>query len=177
MGTQPPTLWTIGHSTRTLDDFLGLLVRHEITALVDVRRFAASRKYPHFNHDALDTSLARAGFEYVPMPDLGGRRRPRDIPVSPCNRLSRETRCCARRCCGCRAAAVARLAELARHKRTAVMCSEAVWWRCHRALIADCLKAAGYRVCHILDARKTEEHPYTSAARIENGILSYVPAT
>src|SRR3569833_2038851 len=90
MGTQPPTLWTIGHSTRTLDDFLGLLVRHKITA---------------------------------------------------------------------------------------VRCSEAVWWRCHRALSADCLKAAGYRVCHILDARKTEEHPYTSAARIENGKLSYVPAT
>src|SRR3569833_2528839 len=73
MGTQPPTLWTIGHSTRTLDDFLGLLVRHEITALVDVRRFAASRKYPHFNHDALDTSLARAGIEYVPLPALGRR--------------------------------------------------------------------------------------------------------
>src|SRR3569833_824389 len=76
MGTQPPTLWTIGHSTRTLDDFLGLLVRHEITALVDVRRFAASRKYPHFNHDALDTSLARAGIEYVPMPDLSKHRQP-----------------------------------------------------------------------------------------------------
>jgi len=177
MGTQPPTLWTIGHSTRTLDDFLGLLVRHEITALVDVRRFAASRKYPHFNHDALDTSLARAGIEYVPMPDLGGRRRPR--PDSR-NTVWRNT--------SFRGyadymetpefhAAVARLAELARHKRTAVMCSEAVWWRCHRALIADCLKAAGYRVCHILDARKTEEHPYTSAARIENGKLSYVPAT
>ena len=168
-------IWTIGHSTRTLDVFLGLLAAHEITRLADVRRYPASRKYPHFNQEALRDSLARAGITYTAMPQLGGRRQPRldsrntawrntsfrgyaDYMETPIFRAS-----------------IARLTELAQHDRTAVMCAEAVWWRCHRALIADDLKAAGHRVCHILDGHETQEHPYTSAARVEHGKLSYAP--
>ena len=170
------TIWTIGHSTRSLGEFLGLLGGHAIEALADVRRFPASRKYPHFNQDALRQSLLAAGVEYVPLPELGGRRRPR--PDSP-NTVWRnesfrgyadymET--------GEFRAGVERLLELARRKRTAVMCAEAVWWRCHRALIADYLKAAGVCVRHIMADRKDEVHPYTSAARVADGRLSYSPA-
>jgi uncharacterized protein (DUF488 family) len=72
-------------------------------------------------------------------------------------------------------AGIERLLELARRKRTAILCAEAVWWRCHRALIADWLKAHGIKVRHVMDARKTEIHPYTSAARIRDGVLSYAP--
>lgn len=175
--TQPLTIWTIGHSTRTLDEFVGLLVLHEISALVDVRRFAGSRKYPHFNHESLKNSLARVGIDYIPMPGLGGRRQPRNHSRNTVWRNASFRGYADHMETSEFRTAIVHLTEIAQEKRTVVMCAEAVWWRCHRALIADCLKAAGYRVCHILDAHKTEEHPYTSAARIENGKLSYAPAT
>ena len=170
------TIWTIGHSTRSLEEFLGLLIANEIQALADVRRFTASRKYPQFNQDALRLSLAEVGIEYVSLPELGGRRRPRPGSANTVWRNEsfrgyadhmetpefRE--------------GIATLLELARRKRTAIMCAEAVWWRCHRALISDHLKAAGVCVRHILSEKKTEVHPYTSAAHVENGKLSYSPA-
>ena len=169
------TIWTIGHSTRTLSEFIELLAVHEIKALADVRRFPASHRHPHFDQDALRTSLPEVGVEYVPLLELGGRRRPH--PDSQ-NTLWRnesfrgyadymETE-------GFRAG-IERLLELARRKRTAVMCAEAVWWRCHRSLIADYLKAAGVCVRHIIDKTKSELHPYTAAARFRDGTLSYSP--
>ena len=171
------TIWTVGHSTRTLGEFIELLTVNEIEVLADVRRFPASRKHPHFDQDALRTSLTGVGVEYVPLPELGGRRRPR--PDSQ-NILWRnesfrgyadymETE-------GFRAG-IKRLLELAPRKRTVVMCAEAVWWRCHRSLIADYLKAAGVCVRHIIEGTKTELHPYTAAARFTGGILSYSPDT
>jgi uncharacterized protein (DUF488 family) len=175
MSEQTPTIWTIGHSTRPLDEFLGLLVENAIQALADVRRHAGSRKYPQFNPQPLRESLARDGVEYVAMPELGGRRHPRSDSRNTVwrNEAFRgyadymetpEFR-----------AGIERLLELARRKRTAILCAEAVWWRCHRALIADWLKAYGIEVRHIMGAGKTEVHPYTSAARIRNGALSYAP--
>ena len=169
------TIWTIGHSTRTLDEFLDLLTVHRIESLADVRRFPASRRHPHFNRDALRTSLQGMGVEYAPIPELGGLRQP--LPNSH-NTLWRnesfrgyadymETE-------GFRAG-IERLLELARRKRTAVMCAEAVWWKCHRSLIADYLKAAGVDMRHIIDGTDSEIHPYTSAARFEDGKLSYSP--
>ena len=167
------TLWTIGHSTRSLDEFLELLGSQEIEALADVRRFPGSRKYPQYNQDALAVSLPKAGVDYIEFPELGGRRRPRPDSRNTIWRNESfqgyadymetdEFR-----------AGIERLTKLARKKRTAIMCSEAVWWRCHRSLIADSLKAAGVEVYHIMGVNQCAEHPYTSAARVVDGRLLY----
>lgn len=167
------TVWTIGHSTRALDAFLDLLRAQEIEAIADVRRHAGSRKYPHFNPDVLADSLAQAGIAYVAFPDLGGRRQARpDSPHTVWRNASfrgyadyMDTPAFAR--------AYARLVELAGQRRTALLCAEAVWWRCHRSMISDALKAHGACVLHIMEGGRTEEHPYTAAARVVNGELRY----
>jgi uncharacterized protein (DUF488 family) len=167
------TVWTIGHSTRSGEEFRGILSAHKIQILVDVRSFPGSRRYPQFNSTALAESLIELGIEYKHEPRLGGRRSPR---ASSHNIAWRNS--------SFRAYAdhmetdefkkgVEDLLELASDAGTAVMCAEALWWRCHRSLISDYLKAAGHLVIHIVDKTKTEEHPYTSAARIVAGELSY----
>lgn len=167
------TVWTVGHSTRTFDAFPGLLAAHGVTRLADVRRFPGSRRYPHFNADHLAAHLPGRGIDYVPMPELGGRRRP-----APDSR-STAWRNDAFRAYGDFmstpefASGLARLLGLAAERPTAIMCSEAVWWRCHRGLIADALKARGITVLHIESERPPKEHPYTGAARIVGGRLSY----
>lgn len=171
------TIWTIGHSTRTLGEFLDLLAVNELEALADVRRFPASRKHPHFNQDPLHRSLQGIGIEYVPLPELGGRRRARPDSHNTVWRnesfrgyadyMETEGFC----------TGIERLLELARQKRTVVMCAEAVWWRCHRSLVADYLKAAGVCVRHIIDRTNSAVHPYTSAARFSEGRLTYAPLT
>lgn len=170
------TLWTIGHSTRTEREFLDLLVTNEIKILADVRRFPGSRKYPHFNGDAMTGWLGGNGIEYVPLPELGGRRRPRpDSPNSAWRSESFRGYADYMETLEYRNGST-RLLELARRARTAFMCSEAPWWRCHRALIADDLKSRGVTVVHIMSMTKNELHPYTSAARLVDGRLSYAPA-
>ena len=167
------SIWTIGHSTLTIKQFLGMLSSFQIELLVDVRSFPGSRRYPHFNKEKLRSSLASGGIEYMHMPDLGGRRktRPDSKNVAWRNESFRgyadymETAAFRE--------AIDRLIERARDRRTAIMCAEAVWWRCHRSLIADYLKAAGITVTHILGESKSDEHPFTSAAQIINGKLSY----
>lgn len=167
------TLWTVGHSTRTAAEFTSILLANQIAALVDVRSFPASRRYPHFNKAALSVTLAASGVEYLHVSELGGRRRP--------TLHSKNT---AWKNASFRAYAdhmetdefklgIEKLLALAGKKRTAVMCAEALWWRCHRSLIADFLKASGVEVIHILDQKHTELHPYTAAARIIEGQLSY----
>ena len=167
------TIWTIGHSNRSLDDFLALVAAFVIEVLVDVRRFPGSRKHPHFNQAELSKSLAEVDVEYEFFPELGGRRKPRaDSPNTAWRNESfrayadymetEEFR-----------AGIERLLAVANERRVAVMCSEAVWWRCHRSLIADYLKAAGIEVQHILSPKKSELHPYTAAARLVEGRLSY----
>ncbi len=171
------TIWTIGHSTRTIEEFLDLLGANRIDALVDVRRFAGSRKYPQFNQEALSGSLAAHGIEYVYVAELGGRRKARpDSPNTAWRNESfrgyadyMETPAFV--------SAIDRLLELAGRKRSAIMCAEAVWWRCHRGLIADYLKARDGIVRHIVSAAEPEIHPWTSAARIVDGALSYSAAS
>ncbi|OVZ63695.1 hypothetical protein CDO44_03275 [Pigmentiphaga sp. NML080357] len=168
-------VWTIGHSTHPLDEFLAMLAFHGIEGVADVRRHAGSRKYPHFNPDALRSALSKAGVEYVPLPELGGRRQPRADSRNTVWRNASfrgyadymETEAFQ--------AGLERLLALARRRRTAIMCAEAVWWRCHRSLIADLLKARGVCVRHIANGGRSEIHPYTSAARLENGELTYSP--
>ena len=167
-------VWTIGHSTRTIDKFISLLQEHGIKLLVDVRSLPGSKRYPQFNKEALAESLGKAGICYEHFPEFGGRRKPRpDSPNAAWRNESfrgyadyMETEEFDQ--------AVKRLLDLAADAEpAAIMCAEAVWWRCHRSLISDYLKAGGIEVIHILDANKTEPHPYTSAARIVNGNLSY----
>ena len=166
-------IWTVGHSTRSGDEFIEILRGHGIEVLVDVRTYPGSRRYPQFNRAALAESLAAVGIRYVHEPRLGGRRRARPDSHNTAWRNAQfrgyadhmETEEFKN--------GVRELLELAASARVAVMCAEAVWWRCHRSLIADHLKARGVEVLHILGANKVEPHPYTSAARIVNGELSY----
>ena len=167
------TIWTVGHSTRLAEVFKEILFAHQIEVIVDVRSFPSSRRYPHFNQPQLSHLLNSIGLLYFHLPALGGRRRP-----------SPDSKNTAWKNSSFRAYAdhmesedfqegIETLLEVAQTKRTAVMCAEALWWRCHRSLIADFLKSKGVQVIHILDARKTESHPFTSAARIVEGRLSY----
>ncbi len=167
------SIWTIGHSTRTIEEFIDILGHYQIEILVDVRHFPGSRRLPHFNKTALHEALVAAGIRYEHLVELGGRR-----PVRP------DSRNVVWRNASFRGYAdymetqpfrdgVDHLLEIARAGRTAIMCSEAVWWRCHRPMIADYLKARGVQIVHILSSKKTQEHPYTSAARLVEGQLSY----
>jgi uncharacterized protein (DUF488 family) len=166
-------IWTIGHSTRPLPQFLGLLAQHGIRAVADVRRFPGSRRQPQFGQDALRDALLAQDVAYRWIPALGGRRRPR--PDSP-NTAWRNT--------SFRgyadhiqseefATGLGELLELAGHLPTTLMCAELLWWRCHRSLIADVLRARGIEVVHILDEKQSTAHPYTSPARIVRGKLTY----
>jgi uncharacterized protein (DUF488 family) len=181
-------IWTIGHSNRSLDEFLAMLAAFEINVLADVRRFPGSKKHPHFNQESLAESLAAAGISYEFFPELGGRRKAR--PDSPNTAWRNESfrayadymetdeyRAGVERLLGLVNSPVALSGNLrpplAKARRVAIMCSEAVWWRCHRSLIADYLKNAGVAVEHILSPKKSEPHPYTTAARLVDGRLSY----
>jgi uncharacterized protein (DUF488 family) len=167
------TIWTIGHSTRSSEDFIHILKMHQIEILVDVRSFPGSRRFPQFNRSELSETLAGEGIIYHHLLTLGGRRRP-----------SPDSKNTAWRNASFRAYAdymetaefkqgIDMLRSLADKNRTVLMCAEALWWRCHRSLIADYLKVLGATVNHISDERHAEEHPYTSAARLVQGGLSY----
>lgn len=169
----PLRIWTVGHSTIGIQEFLELLTSHGIVHLADVRRFPGSRRYPHFNEQPLRERLTNAGIAYHSFRELGGRRTPRPDSLNTAWRNAsfrgyadfmetEEFR-----------SGLLRLMELARTGRTAIMCAEALWWRCHRSLIADRLKISGIEVCHIAGPGKSTTHPYTRAARIVEGKLSY----
>ena len=167
------TVWTVGHSTRSAEEFGQMLLAHGIMFLVDVRMFPGSRRYPQFNREALSESLAGLGIEYKHEPRLGGRRAPRADSHNTAWKNPQFRAYADHMETDEFSNAVEGLLEVARESRVAVMCAEAVWWRCHRSLISDYLKAAGHTVIHILGESKTEEHPFTSAARIVDGQLSY----
>lgn len=171
---KPSTLWTIGHSTRSLEDFLALLKAASIALVADVRRFPGSRRFPQYNQDSLKASLEEVGIGYRHYPGLGGRRASRGSGSS--NN-------------GWRVAAfnafadhmdsvefVSALDELSRQAeaaRTVVMCAEAVPWRCHRRLIGDALLVRGWDVRDILGPNKTEPHHLTEFAQVEGLRLTY----
>jgi uncharacterized protein (DUF488 family) len=170
---EPIKIFTIGHSTHAIGDFVAMLLAHGVEAVVDVRSYPASRRNPQFNQLNLERSLVEAGIEYQHLRELGGRRRPRPDSINMA--LTNE---------GFRGyadymetesfrAGIDRLMRIASVKRTAIMCAEAVWWRCHRSLISDYLKTKGVVVIHILSAKRTAEHSYTAAATIVDDELSY----
>ncbi|ASR44668.1 hypothetical protein BEN78_16140 [Xanthomonas citri pv. mangiferaeindicae] len=168
-----PQLWTIGHSTRPIEVFIDMLRADGITALVDVRRHPGSRRHPHFSAQSLAHSLPEAGIVFVPMPELGGRRQAlADSPHTAWRNASfrgyadyMDTAEYAQ--------ARTRLMALAHTQRTACMCAEAMWWSCHRSLIADDFKARGWEVVHLMGPGKSQPHPWTAAARIVDGRLDY----
>lgn len=159
------TIWTIGHSTRSPEEFISLLKSFDIELLADIRSFPGSKRYPHFNKEVLRISLPYEGVEYIHIPELGGRRKalPDSKNTGWRNPAFRgyadymETNQFKE--------AILLLEKSALEKRTAYMCSEAVWWRCHRSLVSDYLKTSGWQVIHIMGIGKSEEHPYTSVAR------------
>jgi uncharacterized protein (DUF488 family) len=170
------TIWTIGHSTRPLKTFLELLTRYQLNAVADVRRFPGSRRQPQYAQEPLRSALAERGIAYHWIAALGGRRRPRlDSPNITWRNAS--FRGYADHIASAEfAEGLNELLEVAGRLRTTLMCAEAVWWRCHRALIADVLCVRGIEVIHILDETHTTVHPYTSPARIVQGRLSYIAA-
>ena len=171
--TKKLTIWTVGHSNKTLDDLLELLTSNEIEAIADVRSFPSSRKFPHFNAEPLARSLKDVGIGYEPFLDLGGRRRvrPDSHNTAWINESFRgyadymET--------AEFTAGIERLLGFAALQRTAVMCAEALWWRCHRSMISDEITSRGHRVLHIVGVGKTTPHSYTQPARIVDGKLTY----
>jgi uncharacterized protein (DUF488 family) len=167
------TIWTIGHSTRPIEELIELLTAHEIARLVDVRTIPRSRYNPQFNREALGNSLEQAGLRYAHEPKLGGLRksRPDSINTGWKNASFRgyadymqtdEFR-----------TALDELMAASRKERIAIMCAEAVPWRCHRSLISDALVSRGWTVRHIMTTKKTEPHILTTFAKLDQGILTY----
>jgi uncharacterized protein (DUF488 family) len=170
------TVWTIGHSTRHLEEFLELLSANRIEAVADVRRYPGSRRWPHFAQEHLKMALENRGILYTWFPELGGRRTPRaDSPNtawrSPAFRGYADYMATEAFADG-----LDRLINLASGLPTAILCAESLWWRCHRGLIADVLRWLQFEVIHILGPGPTASHPYTAAARIVGGRLSYSAA-
>lgn len=167
------TIWTIGHSTLSSDAFIDLLKNYQIQQLIDVRTLPGSNKFPHFNQDQLQAELTKNDINYIYIQSLGGLRKGNKDSknIAWRNRSFRnyadymetaEFR-----------EGLDQLIAYASEKRSAIMCAEAVWWRCHRSMIADYLKSNGWQVIHILTPTSIKAHPYTSAASIINGQLSY----
>jgi uncharacterized protein (DUF488 family) len=170
----PPTVLTVGHSNHPLDRFLALLARHQVEALVDIRRFPGSRKHPHFNRDTLASALPKSGVEYHWLEALGGRRH-KQRAESP--NLGLENK-------GFRNYAdymltdefrggMGKLLEVARQKRTAIMCAEGLFWQCHRRLVSDFLVASGVTVQHVMPAGELRPHTLTTGVVIDNGRVTY----
>jgi uncharacterized protein (DUF488 family) len=167
------TIWTIGHSTHSLEEFVAMLCSFHIEWVVDVRRFPGSRKYPQFNKETLAHSLSQNQIGYEHLEALGGRRKPHPDSKNTVWRNDSfrgyadymETSEFEK--------GISALAGIASQHRTAFMCSEAVWWRCHRSMIADYLKFRGWVVMHIMGVGKEEEHPYTGPAKVVGGELRY----
>jgi uncharacterized protein (DUF488 family) len=167
------TIFTIGHSTRSLADFTAILKAYEIERLVDIRTVPRSRTNPQFNRDTLPEALAQAGMEYEHVPALGGLRhaRPESINTGWRNLSFRgyaDYMACAEFHEG-----LDHLIELARIHRSAIMCAEAVPWRCHRSLVADVLLIRGFNVNHIMSAAKANPHVMTRFAIVKNGEVCY----
>ena len=170
---QNKTIWTIGHSTRTLDEFIAMLKSFQIELLADIRSFPGSRRYPHFNKEALEVSLPENNIKYIHLRELGGRRKVRPDSVNTGWRVAAFRGYADYMETDAFKIAIKELEAIALKERTAYMCSEVVWWRCHRSLVSDYCKMHGWTVMHIMGIGKMEEHPYTSPARIVGDHLIY----
>jgi uncharacterized protein (DUF488 family) len=166
-------LYTIGHSNRSIDEFLALLRAHGIKQLVDVRTAAGSRKNPQFMTGNLARSLAADSIRYTHLPALGGFRKPRPDSINSAWRNESFRGYADYMQTPEFDAALATLLDLAAREPTAIMCAEAVPWRCHRSLIADAVVARGLTTGHIVSPTRCNPHTLTSFARVENGRVTY----
>lgn|SRR5690554_2493493 len=170
-----PTVYTVGHSTRSFEELVGLLRAHGVRRLVDVRTVPRSRRHPHFSREALVESLPAAGIEYRWLRELGGLRRPRpDSPNTGWRNESFRGFADHMQTAGF-AAAVDELLALAQGDDLAIMCSEAVPWRCHRSLVGDALLVRGAKVLDIMSAGKATPHRLTPFARVAGTEVTYPP--
>ncbi|MXV38480.1 DUF488 family protein [Flavobacteriaceae bacterium Ap0902] len=167
------TIYTIGHSNLPIEKFTEMLEVFGIDTLIDVRSMPGSRKYPQFNQDILKKSLAKIGITYYHFKSLGGRRKVQKESINTLWRNKSFQAYADYMHADEFAKGLDELKELATHHTCAIMCAEAVWWRCHRSMISDVLKVQDWEVLHIMGANKVTEHPYTSPARIVNGKVSY----
>jgi len=168
------TLYTVGHSTRSLEELIAALHAHSIQTLVDIRSFPMSRRLPHFNRESLEKALPAAGIQYVWMKDLGGRRK-KLLEDSPNVALRNDS---FRNYADYMLTpdferAAADLVKLAEQSRTAYMCAERVYFKCHRMLVSDWLVAHGHEVLHIDDEEPVKPHKLMAEARVVDGRVIY----
>lgn len=174
----PPeaTVWTLGHSTRTWEEFLELLQEHRIELLADVRHYPSSARVPWTNGPVLAARLAEAGLEYEHLEGLGGYRKPQPDSKNGGWRNAGFRGYADHMHTEAFRAALDRLVTLAKERRAAIMCAEAVPWRCHRGLLSDALLVRGVRVIHILAPGKAQAHVLTPFAKVRGGLVLYPPA-
>ena len=168
-----PRIWTVGHSNHPLEKFLATLKVHGIEGVIDVRRFPVSRKWPHFDAEALAKTLPAAGIEYVGMPELGGRRRPRPDSPHVAWRTDAFRGYADFMDTGEFAEAFGRAADLARERRSALMCAEALPWRCHRSILADTFLAHGWDVFEIVNEKDARARKLPDFARLVGSRVVY----
>lgn len=166
-------MFTIGHSTRPLETFIGLLRAHGVTQLADIRSIPRSKRHPHFAGDALSASLPAAGIAYRHFPGLGGHRKPRRDSPNTAWRHEGFRGYADYMQTGDFDAALDDLVAWSGAAATAIMCAEAVWWQCHRQLTADALVARGVGVAHIMSTSSAPAHTLTAFARVVNGAVTY----
>lgn len=166
-------IWTIGHSTRSIDDFIAVLQAYRIELVADVRRFPGSRRLPQFSAEALEKSLADAGIGYRWIPSLGGRRRA-DSTMENSAWQNAAFRAYAHHTTTEEFSdGLNELLMLSEGLRTVIMCAEVLWWRCHRRIISDVLLSLGVPVIHIRDESHADPHKLGPPARIVDGSLTY----
>lgn len=173
MNTATKNIFTIGHSTHSFDEFAVMLSSFHIEVVADIRRFPGSQRFPWFSKEVLQTQLMQKQMQYVHIPELGGRRKPH-----PDSQNIAWTHPAFRGYADYMETdefkkGITILEKWALKQTTAILCAEALWWRCHRKLVSDYLKANGWTVWHIMGVGKSEAHRYSAPASIVNGVLSY----
>ena len=168
-----PNIYSVGHGTRSIEEFVDILRGAGVKVLVDIRSAPGSRRHPQFGQAALGASLAEAGMEYVHLRGLGGRRDA--APDSPhiALRVDAFRGYADHMASADFATDYARLGTFARDRATAFMCAETLWWRCHRRMLSDRLTIDGWDVVHLLAIGKSEPHRVWDVARVVNGRLVY----
>jgi len=172
-GRSSRTIWTIGHSTRSLEEFVALLGEHRVQFLADVRHFPTSRRVTWTAKASLEKALSDRGVAYDHFEDLGGFRKARADSVNTAWRNAGFRGYADYMASPEFSVALNRLITVAEERRTAIMCAEAVPWKCHRSLLADALVVRGMRVIHILSSGKTQDHRLTPFARVHGGGITY----
>ena len=168
-----PTIYTIGHSTHTAEQFLALLRAHEVGQVADIRTVPKSRRHPQFNGDALRAFLDAHGVAYRHFPSLGGLRKPHADSINSGWRHPSFRGYADHMGTSAFAAGIEALLDFSRAGRTTVMCAEAVWWQCHRQLLADALLARSVPVRHILGTADAKPHRLSEFARVHDGRITY----